>query len=515
MDRRSFVSERAFSIRWSFNTEPTAPRLTLPPGSGPKSRAPALAISIFILIWLLIQAKKELFVYYSADDIMNMYWAWTEPIGKLIAANLAPFTAVSNRPLGAAVYRSSMAIFGLHPLPMRILVYLLLLFNAWIVYRLARQLTGSAEIGVLAALFMSFHKRLFELYNNNGAIYDVLCCTFYLLTLLYYIRVRERGRPGWRQMIVLYALFVAALNSKEMAATVPAILLVYEIIYRRPAKWEWGTLANWLFVDCAGIWMIGLVDLFSLKQKLTPAGRLEGNPAYALHLTASQFFETTRRLFDNLFYQPNDTFTQAGVMAVIAMLLVIAIIARQKHIWFLTAFILITPLPVNFIVPRSLFAIYVTMAGWSIYAAALLVGIRDWLYARIWKRAPLPPASWEPERVFLFLFVVLVLWNIQLHDPAIDWHPWRKNAVYQLKTNIQRLNPKFERGSQVLFLDDRFTADDWIPVLLIRMLYRDPDLQIDRAKWMDHRPSGAEFEKYAFVFDYDNDQLVQVKPAPR
>ena len=116
-------------------------------------------VGLLIVVWLLSQSWRGLFVYFTSDDIMNMYWARETSIGRLLIANLAPFTT-EYRPAGAGLYRILYGIFGLEPLAFRVVFYALLLCNAWLCYRLGKSLSKSAEIAVLGAFLASFHNRL-------------------------------------------------------------------------------------------------------------------------------------------------------------------------------------------------------------------------------------------------------------------------------------------------------------------------------------------------------------------
>lgn len=478
-----------------------------------RARASGVIIALLITGWLLLNAWQGLFAYFSPDDVMNMYWAWTEPVRKLVLANFFPFSSSSYRPLGAAVYRVGLFFFGFSPLPFRIVIYALVLFNAWLVFRLAKRLTGSVEIGVLAAFFMSFHQRLVDVYTNTGTVYDVLCCTFYALALLYYIHVRERGYFKPIQCLWLYLLVVATINSKEMGVTLPIMLLGYEILYRPVLPTPPRGLLRGAIAAFGPVLMSAAVVVLAMKRKLGGGSHFVNNEYYKLHLSLTYALTTTRKLFDNLFWQTEDTFTTAGVIAVACAVLGIALLARRRHLWFCALFMLAGPLPVDFIVPRSLFSIYVVLMAWCIFAASVLVEGRDWLYTRVWKRPALPPATWEPERVFLCLVIAILLWTVHVHDRPVDWAVFsaQKNPIYELKTGIERLHPNITPASRILFLDDRFTNDDWIPILLVRTLYHNPQLVIDRAKWMAHKPQGVELASYTHVFDYRDNRLVEVK----
>jgi hypothetical protein len=59
----------------------------------------------------------------------------------------------------------------------------------------------------------------------------VLCNLFYLVALAWYICIRERDRSlNLLQFAGCFALYICALDSKEMAVTMPVIVLVYELL---------------------------------------------------------------------------------------------------------------------------------------------------------------------------------------------------------------------------------------------------------------------------------------------
>jgi hypothetical protein len=69
---------------------------------------------------------------------------------------------------------------------------------------------------------------------------------FFLSALKYYIRVRAVQRElTLRQIVVVILLMVAALNSKEMAVTLPFLILAWEAIYRPPCSWSKHTVLSW------------------------------------------------------------------------------------------------------------------------------------------------------------------------------------------------------------------------------------------------------------------------------
>src|SRR6185436_20210568 len=100
-----------------------------------------------------------------------------------------------------------------------------------VVYYLSRRLASSPSIAFLAVLALCYHPRLAGLVFVGAFIYDVLCGFFYFAALAYYVHVREQDvslRPV--QLFGFLALYICALNCKEMAVTLPVIVLIYEFL---------------------------------------------------------------------------------------------------------------------------------------------------------------------------------------------------------------------------------------------------------------------------------------------
>src|SRR5690348_14295165 len=82
------------------------------------------------------------------DDMMNLYSAWTLPIGDCLQANLLFFTN-SYRPLGLLFYKLLFELFGLNPFPYRLVCLTLLLINLGLLYLFSKCLSPSTEIATL------------------------------------------------------------------------------------------------------------------------------------------------------------------------------------------------------------------------------------------------------------------------------------------------------------------------------------------------------------------------------
>jgi len=457
----------------------------------------ALLTGGFSLWWTRFSLGTRL----GNDDVMNLNYAWGPPLYRLIAALFLPFTPFY-RPSGAALYRLIFDLFGLNFLPFRIAVQVMLLVNLYLIWRLAKILSGSTEIGAVAALLYSFHGRLTGIYLNNGTIYDVLCATLTLAALLYYVSIRESGRRlRGQQWVWLYLLFTFALNAKEMAAVIPVLLFLYEAFYHGRSMRPLAPI------------VLTAATLIAAGVKTGPRALFHGNPAYAATFTLDQFFEHSRRLMTHLVYGTNDGLTIQQMIAIWIAVLAIAAVSGRKFLWFAASFALLAPLPVIFIPYRGFFVMYLPLAGWVMFVAGVLVGGRNWLWTRVWKRPPLPSNPFEPERVFLFLAVAFLMVWIPAHDEGSELNYRDPSQIYirRTKKDILALNEPLPKHAKVLILHDRYPADSYAPIQTWRLVYRDRDLWLDRPTMMKHPPNAAEYDR---VFDYVGDRLVVVRARP-
>jgi hypothetical protein len=467
-------------------------------------------VAAFLSAWFLARAWKGLFAYFDIDDLTNLYTAWSMPLSDLIIANLTPFTRVY-RPLGSAFYRTLFFAFGWNPLPFRVIAFALLLLNIWLLFCLARRLSGSLEIATLAALIGAFDYRLVDIYRYGGTIYDILCRTFVLLTLLYYIRRRQSGLAfNVASTAVLCILFTLALNAKEMAVTLPSLLLAYDWIFDLSGA-STGARKRLLHLwPAAATAAIAVVALLRKTGSGSPFG---GNPAYASHPSLHQFFATTERLLAELFYLPEGSLNRTKVVLLWLLVLGVAFATRRKYLQFCALFILLSPLPVEMIPYRGFYVMYLPLFGWAIVAAGVLVEGRNWLWRVVWKRPPLPAGTWEPERVFLFLSTAAIISLAQPPSAAATLAEVDPTSVHiqQLKDDMSRIHPSLPKSARILFLDDQFTTVDWAPLFVLRLLYGDTSLVVNRVKMMPVQPTRQEIATYNFVFDYADGKLVEIE----
>jgi tetratricopeptide (TPR) repeat protein len=137
------------------------------------------------------------------------------------------------RPLLTLSYAIDYRFWKLDPFGYHLSNTFLHIANGILVFFLALTLTGKRLCGILCALFFVTHPIQTEAVTWISGRADVLFLFFYLSAFLAYVRYRK-GAGGLLYAVSLL-LFLCALLSKEMAASLPFVLIVYDFLYERDA----------------------------------------------------------------------------------------------------------------------------------------------------------------------------------------------------------------------------------------------------------------------------------------
>ena len=105
--------------------------------------------------------------------------------------------------------------------------------NAVLVFLLGRRLLGSDAGGLIAALLFALHPVQTEAVTYISSRRDVLSTFFFLSCLVLYLRTPRAQQPGWGTLLLGPVLLAAGLLAKEMVVTLPAVLLLVDLV-RRP-----------------------------------------------------------------------------------------------------------------------------------------------------------------------------------------------------------------------------------------------------------------------------------------
>jgi hypothetical protein len=447
-----------------------------------------IAVVVFLAVWVWAYAGRGLGAWFSFDDLMNLYAASEKPLGLLLRQNVL-FASGVPRVFADLVNRVLWEVFGFQPAAFRAVCFALLLGNLALASVLMRRLAGCGVVAMLGALLFSYHSYLSDLYMSSGTIYELLCFLFYFSALLWYLTMRAAGRvPGWGQTLLLGLLAVLAMNSKEMAVSLPVMLAATE--------WLYGDRRHWRTTLVCG----AVCALIMLRILASPA--VAGNVAYRPELTLAVYLDRCM-IYQRLLLYRNDVWTMTHTCVLCAAMAVIPFLVRRKEVWWAFALIVGGMLPMMFVPQRSMYALYIPFLGFCLFAAALA--------GRAVRVAW--PVGWVGPALAV---ATVALWLMPLHEYmdgwTYRWYDTMEQELIQPGKAVQRGLPRLAPESKVLFLEDPFQAppeDTTTLFYLVRMISDDHTIGVDRAKGMTDAP--IDWGQYSAVFRLTQTELVRVK----
>ncbi len=445
-----------------------------------------LGLLLAIFTWF---TWRGMTMFFSGDDMTNMYNAWNIDIWTLARAQILLWMPVY-RPLGAAVYRLFYSAFGFHPAPLYVFCWLLLAGNVLVAYRLFRSLTGAAE-ALTALSLVLVHGSFNDLYYSAGTIYDRLCFLFTVAALIAYL---DYSREASRRSFVLVCIFtVLAMGAKESAAVILPLIVCCECVLvssgnirRRPRE-----IAP-LF---AALTVLSLIFVFG-RVKRTP--ELLTNPQYAPHAAPGVWLGHIAEYLSILTYR-RVHFSAMSAGLLLASMGLIAILARSRTMVFGWLFFVLSITPVALITLRPGYVLYLPELGLGLFVSAAIAATTRPFAHRI------PQAGG-----ITFAIVTIVLtW--------IHWRNWpappQITAELRMTQQFRREYPKLPPHSRLLFARDEFPPAAWDLQFNLALLYHDKSFLIHRLDGTaEQRPDPARPVAYDHIFSLESGRYVELDP---
>jgi hypothetical protein len=347
------------------------------------------AICVAVLIaYFLHFALPALRGGFREDEMMNMGICWCAGALKSLLANivfwklfLCSGCALHDLPLylyrpgGALYYLPLYHFFDLNPLPYRIVQISILVGSIPLVYYLSRRLASSRRIAFLAVLALCYHPRLAGLVFVGAFIYDVLCGFFYFAALAYYVHIREKGVSLQAvQSLGFLALYLMALNCKEMAVTLPVIILIYEFL-NSPGWTDWKAFLRWIRTSAAPSLIAGLLTVFYIYGKIHGSGSLASLDPYRPKYSWHNFTASNAKFVSQLLFAGH-TITPIALLLLWTLVFVYALVRWDRTLQLMAFWVVIVPLPVAFIVPvRGDAPLYLLLFGWAMIFAKVMLDL--------------------------------------------------------------------------------------------------------------------------------------------
>ncbi|HWB85761.1 MAG TPA: hypothetical protein VG675_16580 [Bryobacteraceae bacterium] len=292
-----------------------------------------LALFLLLAALFLIANRGAYHGYFQDDEIDNLSWAPNLTVGEYLAGLVTPCLEPNNfRPVGHAYFGAAGHVFGLDFSKYVLVVQLLHLFNVWLIWVLARKLGASVVAAATGCVFFAFHMALFDAFWKPMYVFDVLCATFSLLSLLCYAA---------RRWILSFLCFWMAYKAKELAVMLPLVLVCYEMWF---GARRWKPLIPFFLVSIS----------FGIQGVVFNPNH---DNDYTFYFTPAALYQTSVYYAGRIFLVP-----YLGFVVPLA-----AYFARKRRVWFGLAMMGLFFFPLLFLPGRMFSAYcYVPFAGLAI-----------------------------------------------------------------------------------------------------------------------------------------------------
>ncbi len=481
-------------------------------GSKPARDVPPGRAALFILLtsgYFIFFTWPGLRLPFASDDLMNLAEHWRHGPWRLFYSNFLLWHDFY-RPMGGFFYVPIFHFFGLNPVAYHAALLPLLLLLAGLAYLLARTLGATALEAWLAALVVSCHAGLAFLYFESKYIYDVLCAIFYAGALICYIGARSRGRLlRARETALFSALFLCALNSKEMAVTLPVMLLAYEWLFRSADSFR--LLRRYTVPAIAA----AMTAVFVYGRVWRGLGR---QPGYAVKFTFARLAGFQQRQFQDIFLQAEYV---GGWVPIVAVWLLVTYLAWRRPrplLRFCWIWIMVTPLPLEFLDGRAGATLAIPLLGWAMLGAVTAVGLAR-LLARDMENEPGLRQLGPQARLAVVVALMAIAWagwNGSLFKSTLrSYDPGAPTAA--VIRQFQLLNPKARPRSMVVFLNEPFGT--WDMAFIAELWFHDRTVAI---RLQNKTPlTAAQLARADYIFDWRDGRLLAAggaatgSPSPR
>ncbi len=299
-------------------------------------------------------------------------------------------------PITTFSYALDFSAWGLEPFGYHLTNVLLHALSAGLLVALLLELGFAPGAAALAAAIFALHPAQVEAVAWISQRKSVLAVFFLLLSFLAYVRGTRASPPARGAMALSFSLFLAALLSKVSVVIFPAVLILYDLGYRRE-RLRRLLLEKMPFLAAAAL-VAWIGYRLQAASEVTTPGWLGGTPALHAATTAGLLARYVRILLfpTNLstLYDPPDaaTMIDSWALAGYAFLAIGAIAAREawqgnrqgnrrgdrRALWWMGIFWL-GFLPVSQIVTFSVHMadryLYVPSIGYAAGAGAGLAGL--------------------------------------------------------------------------------------------------------------------------------------------
>jgi hypothetical protein len=384
-----------------------------------------------------------------------------QPLSKLLLGNVF-FWNTTYRPLAGVLYWTLFHFFGTDPLPYYVTGFIIRLANLGLLFFLLTRITNSPYLAAVTTALSAIHWETSDAIYNFGAVFELLAFCFFLISFHLYLSFVENGRNRKHFYIGSLLAYILALNSKEIAITLPAVIFIYECIYNLP-EGNFSKRLRWLLPFVA----IGIIYA---------SGKLFGQNTY-LEIDAFKYafdaevLKNLEKYIEKLFYNWVDL-NLVTILLFAFGSLAVAIWIRSKAMLFGWFYFFITLIPIIGLRRFWGLYLYIPIAGITLYGVALFVEIANRL---IKKTIPLEAVN---AALVLFFCLLLVIQYPRFVSATEKYFIAPGNVKRNFQRQLLAAYPSVPHDTVFGFTNA--PLDGYNLHFIVWLSYNDPSLQIFR-----------------------------------
>ncbi|WP_342757073.1 hypothetical protein [Kineothrix sedimenti] len=455
--------------------------------------------SFLSTLWMI--DLKNSFIF---DDYSNICYARFNSFEELF--KIFPTHTYNDRPIGSMFVKVLNVLFGLNYQNYHIIFTFIHYINIFLVYKISCFLFDfiateeKKYLSIIAASIFGIYPLSIMSVSWISAVYDLLCCLFALLSIMFYLKARISDRYELNYAALALVCFYLSIRSKEMTLTLPLILFIYEIWLAIKNKNK--IIIKW--------YLIGKIIIMFLFVFLLFRGGIEeigpDNPYYQDFSIPNLFHNAIKYLF--LYFDWSNTgftfyqYTKGAVIGVSFFIVVFlyAIYSAIKKKEFSIIF-LITCIGISL-------SVVLTMANMQhrlyLYIPSVFIGITvsAFIYNILKTRIKY---LWEVS-IVIIIGLYLINFTSGMIGFKSNWMDLCYNDAQGLK-QLERLEKPVEQSNIfVKSTEDTYNIFYYGPGNSMKLLFDDPSLNIFLVDEFPIEP----VKPYIFL-EYNNNSIIEVE----
>ena len=410
-----------------------------------------LLLPFVISIIVYLNCLQNSFVYDDDTTIINNYFIrhWSNLPDLFTIKYFVLSAELTYRPVVTLSYFIDYTFWHLNPLGYHLTNILLHAINSILVFIFAFQVFKNRTPALISAVFFSSYPLFSEVVNAVGFREDLLAFMFLTLAFICYLKANQQ-RYILYYLISLFCYFLA-LFSKEMAITLPIVIVLYDVIFK-----------GYLYMKSKYLYYLGylLVATFYILNRFFflhnpleyqipyPQGSFLVNILTMIHILASYVKLLFLPFHLNADYVVPFSTSILKVSFWLAVFLFVAIGIfsfrlrfQNKHVFFFMLWFFVTLIPVMNIIPLgNIMAeryLYIPGAGFSMIVANVMskIPVRKWDSERFSSSVP-----FFDRMILVFIFIVFFILLGNAYVTCKRNYDWKDGLWLWSKTTLTSPN---------------------------------------------------------------------------